>query len=78
MLRHNVFKENPQQKMYFISGFLSTIILCPYTFSKPYKKMMNFFFLALAFDCFFKKFQNRFREAPVNKFDTNYVQVKDP
>lgn len=54
---------------------LPLLMLC---FSKPYRMILMFFALALAFECIFKLlFLNRTQKQKINKFYTNYLQVKD-
>ena len=71
-------KGKPPKFMHFISGFISALVLVPYCFTYPYRKIGVFFLLALAFDCLFKLCFKSKEVKKVNKFHTNYVQIKDP
>ena len=75
--KHNLYGEK-SKVINFLSTFFASLILASICFTKPYRKMLVFFALSLAFDCIFKLLFKTREKKIVNKFQTNYVKIKDP
>lgn len=66
VIRHHM--KGQSGKQYFFSGFIASLVLAPICFTKPYRKMIVFFVLSLAFDCIFKLMFKAREKKIVNKF----------
>lgn len=78
-IKHNIFEGRKKKFTYIFSATVSSYILALVFFTKPYRKILLNFALALVFDCLFKLIVSPDRSlAPKNDFHTNYVAIKDP
>lgn len=53
-LKHAVFNGERRKRRHFISGLVCGLILLPLCFTRPYRKALAIFAVALAFECLFK------------------------
>ena len=51
--------------------------MLPICFTKPYRKLLTFFSLSLAFECIFKLILSKKQKPSINNFDRNYVSVTE-
>lgn len=75
LMKYLLFFNNKEAQKYqhFLSGFWASFILLPLFLPRPYRKMLCYFGLALAFECIWKLLVYRHDNGPPkNKFEQRY------
>ena len=78
-VKHNFGSVANTKAMDFLAGFVSSMILMPLCFNKPYRKLLTIFALSLAGECVFKLIFGRKTRltSKSSRFDRSYLQVRD-